>query len=74
MKTYISDEAVDKFGKDKLVDAFKNCDCESNIEHIISRYYSEKLCYSMSDMRDAYISVNEDDVAYSSLEDLLEEL
>lgn len=53
---------------------FKSANCENNIEHIISKYYSEKLCYSMSDMRDAYISVNEDDVAYSLLEDLLEEL
>ncbi|MCR1960233.1 hypothetical protein CWE04_11695 [Thomasclavelia cocleata] len=70
MKTYISDEAVDKFEKDELIDMFKNCDCEYNVEHTIKKYYPGSLFYEMSDMRDAYIFVNEDDIAFSLLEEL----
>lgn len=35
MKIYISDEAIDKFGKDELIDMFKSADCEYYIVNII---------------------------------------
>lgn len=71
MKIYISDEAIDKFGKDELIDMFKNSDCESRIERTIKKYYPNGiLLYEMSDMSDAYLSISDEDSTFNLLEDL----
>ena len=71
MKIYISDEAIDKFGKDELIDMFKSADCEYYLEHTIKKYYPNGiLLYEMSDMGDAYLSISDEDSTFNLLEDL----
>lgn len=71
MKIYISDEAIKKFGKKKLFEAFKSDDCEYNLKCTIKKHYPNgMLLYYIADLGDAYIFVSEDDSTFNLLEDL----
>ena len=71
MKIHISDEVIEKFGKNELLEVFGRDDCEFDLEHTIKKHYpNEDVLYYMSDMGDAYLFVNNDDSSFSLLEDL----
>lgn len=71
MKKFISDEAINKFGKYELIEMFESADCEYYLERTIKKYYpNDTLLYYIADSGDAYIFVSKDDSVFNLLEDL----
>lgn len=71
-KLYISDEAIEKYGyahfRGVEYDDYKSIACDEFIE------LEDGLLVNRDDMYNIYISVNEDDVTFSDIEDLRNEI